>query len=352
MYRLANYFKLLCLPLGIILSCGAFATDKFPGIGRDATPAEVAAWDIDVRPDFKGLRKGSGTTARGQEIWDGRCATCHGTFGELNDVYTPIVGGTTEEDIKTGRVAALRDNKQPHRTTFMKVATVSTLWDFVYRAMPWNAPRTLSVDDTYAVVAYMLSLAEIVPQDFTLSDQNIAEVQQRMPNRNGMVQFPGLWNVNGKSDVNNTRCMTNCSQHLTIGSSLPPYVRNDNGNLSEQNRQWGPYRGVDTTKPPLANLPGKTGFVLVSAEKKEKLPQELFKAHNCATCHAPASHLIGPALSEVAAKYKGQSDAMAKLQKKVKLGGSGVWGSVPMPPHAHVPDEDINKMLTWILSGK
>ena len=69
MYRLADYFKFLCLLLGIVLSHGAFAADKFPGIGRDATPAEVAAWDIDVRPDFKGLRKGSGTTARGQEIW-------------------------------------------------------------------------------------------------------------------------------------------------------------------------------------------------------------------------------------------------------------------------------------------
>ena len=68
---------------------------KFPGLGRAATPAEVAAWDIDVRPDFKGLPKGSGTAEQGQELWEAKCASCHGVFGESNEVFTPIVGGTT-----------------------------------------------------------------------------------------------------------------------------------------------------------------------------------------------------------------------------------------------------------------
>ena len=68
MYRLADYFKFLCLLLGIVLSHGAFAADKFPGIGRDATPAEVAAWDIDVRPDFKGLRDRKSTRLNSSHI--------------------------------------------------------------------------------------------------------------------------------------------------------------------------------------------------------------------------------------------------------------------------------------------
>ena len=85
---------------------------QFPGIGRAATPAEIKAWDIDVRPDFKGLPPGSGSVAAGQKVWDDKCASCHGTFGESNEVFTPLVGGTTAEDIRAGRVKAL--TQSPH----------------------------------------------------------------------------------------------------------------------------------------------------------------------------------------------------------------------------------------------
>ena len=114
------------------------AQGNHPGIGRDATPREVAAWDIDVRPDFKGLPPGSGSVDKGQEVWEAKCASCHGVFGESNQVFNPLVGGTTADDIKTGHVAMLMRNDYPGRTTMMKVSSLSTLWDYINRAMPWS----------------------------------------------------------------------------------------------------------------------------------------------------------------------------------------------------------------------
>jgi len=326
---------------------------KYPGIGRTATPAEVVAWDIDVRPDFKGLPKGSGSVEKGQVIWEAKCASCHGTFGESNEIFTPIAGGTSADDVKTGRVASLKDMKQPQRTTLMKVPTVSTLWDYIYRAMPWNAPRSLTPDDTYAVVAFILSLGEIVPDDYVLSDKNIADV--KMPNRNGMTRKHGFWNVKDAPDVNGNSCMHNCVPFVQIGSTLPDFARNAHENIAEQNRLYGPYRGADTTKPPIKQLPGASGEGLAHAADthavSSKGPAALFKNENCSACHAQNAKLVGPSITDISKKYDGQSGALEKLMAKVKAGGAGVWGSIPMPPQAQLSDEDRKSLVSWVLSG-
>jgi cytochrome c len=80
--------------------------------------------------------------------------------------------------------------------------------------------------------------------------------------------------------------------------------------------------------------------------------EAMMKKDNCATCHAIDKKLIGPAYQDVAAKYKGDKTAAAKLEKKVKAGGSGVWGSIPMPPNSTVSDADIHELVTWILTLK
>ncbi|MBL8514940.1 MAG: cytochrome c, partial [Betaproteobacteria bacterium] len=190
------------------LTAPAFAQEKFPGIARPAPPAEIAAWDIDVRPDFKGLPKGAGSVALGQKVWDEKCATCHGTFGESNEVFPPIVGGTTAADIKTGRAKALTEGVG--RTTLMKLSSLSAIWDYIHRAMPWDRPKSLTTDEVYASVAYILHLGDIVPADFVLSDANIRLAEQRLPNRNGKVKYEPLWDVRGKGDVTNVACMKNC----------------------------------------------------------------------------------------------------------------------------------------------
>jgi cytochrome c len=355
------FARLALLALAVFSSQLAYAQSsqsatQYSGIGRNATPAEVIAWDIDVRPDFKGLPKGSGSVEQGQAIWESKCASCHGVFGESNEIFTPIAGGTTVDDIKTGKVASLADRKQPQRTTLMKVPTVSTLWDYIYRAMPWNAPRSLTPDETYALVAFILSLGEIVPDDFVLSNANIAEVQKKMPNRNGMTRNHGFWSVNGKPDVNGSSCMSNCIKFVQIGSTLPDFARNAHGNIAEQNRLYGPYRGADTTKPPMDKLPGSAGEGLAHAADTHaastKGPAALFKNENCSACHASNAKLVGPSIADIAAKYKDQNGAQEKLMAKVKNGGSGVWGAIPMPPQPQLSNEDRAILVRWVLTGQ
>ena len=80
--------------------------------------------------------------------------------------------------------------------------------------------------------------------------------------------------------------------------------------------------------------------------------EELAKKNACTACHAIDKKLVGPAYKDVAAKYKGDKTAEAKLIEKVKKGGSGVWGQVPMPPNSNVKDEDIKTLVKWVLSLK
>jgi cytochrome c len=90
------------------------------------------------------------------------------------------------------------------------------------------------------------------------------------------------------------------------------------------------------------------GIAAVPAHAQE----ELAKKHNCLACHSIDKKLVGPAYKDVAAKYRGDKGAEAKLVDKVKKGGVGVWGQIPMPPNASVPDADVKALVSWILSLK
>jgi cytochrome c len=86
-----------------------------------------------------------------------------------------------------------------------------------------------------------------------------------------------------------------------------------------------------------------------SAQADDKEMEALAKKHNCLACHQTDKKVIGPAYKEVAKKYKGQKNAQTQLEQKVKKGGVGVWGQIPMPPNAAVPDKDIHELVEWIL---
>ena len=343
----------------------------YPGIGRPATPKEIAAWDIDVRPDFKGLPRGSGTVSQGMDVWEGKCASCHGVFGESNEVFSPLIGGTTKDDIRTGRVKRLTDESFPGRTTMMKLSSVATLWDYINRAMPWNAPKSLKTDEVYAVVAYMLNLAEVVPENFTLSDRNIAEVQQRLPNRHGMTTDHGMWpgrslGNGGRPDVKAVACMSNCATEPRVASLLPDHARNAHGNLAEQNRLVGAQHGADTTKPgsaaPVRVAAAPSGAAApaaptASAPAAASTPAAgnaaaiaLFNKHSCNACHGIDRKIVGPGMQEVARRYAARADRVEYLGAKIVGGGAGVWGAIPMPPQS-LPKADADSIARWVAAG-
>ncbi|MGB7286279.1 MAG: c-type cytochrome [Salaquimonas sp.] len=148
---------------------GERSKGKF-GLGRLATKDEVAAWDIDIRPDGKGLPVGRGTVAEGEPIYAEACAACHGDFGEAVDRWPVLAGG----------LDTLQDDR-PVKTIGSYWPYLSTVFDYVRRAMPFGNARSLSDDDVYALTAYLLYLNDIVEdEEFELSNDNFNTVE--MPN--------------------------------------------------------------------------------------------------------------------------------------------------------------------------
>ncbi len=330
------------LPALLILLSASVSADYPSGldqIGRAATDDEVAAWDIDVRPDFKGLPAGAGSVEEGEVLWLDKCAVCHGDFGDSNEVFAPIaLGNITEEDIERGRVASLNDPAVV-RTTLMKVATLSTLWDYINRAMPWNAPKSLETDEVYALVAYILNLGYIVDYDFELSNENIDAVQARMPNRNGMTVDHGLWDIDGTPDVVGDDCVQDCDVETAVVSFIPEYAMNAHGNLADQVRDYSPFPGIQTAPE------------VTVTEVTSSIPESELQKNGCTGCHQTDSALVGPAFTAIQAKYAGQ-DAVAYLKEKIRNGGAGVWGDMAMPPMAQVNDNDLQVLADWLASGQ
>jgi cytochrome c len=231
--------------------------------------------------------------------------------------------------------------------------------------MPWNAPKSLKTDEVYAVTAYLLSLGGIVPDDFTMSDANIADVQKRLPNRNGITTAHAMWP--GKSlgkasppDVKATACMHDCDTEPKVASLLPDFARNNNGNLAEQQRLVGPQRGVDTTRPPgarregpvtIAATPTAAAAPAQAAATSGAAPAiALLKKYSCTACHGMEQKLVGPGFKQVAAKYAGRGDAQDYLAGKIKNGGQGVWGPIPMPAQS-LSDAELKTLAAWFASG-
>ena len=163
---------LACGLIMAITAVNASASDRPFNLGKIATAEEVSGWDIDVRPDGLGAPIGMGNAIDGEEIYAERCAACHGDFGEAIDRWPALVGGE-----------GTLDSHDPVKTTGSYWPYASTMYDYIYRAMPFGEAQSLSPDETYQIVAFLLYMNDIVEEDFELSHENIGAIE--MPNRDG-----------------------------------------------------------------------------------------------------------------------------------------------------------------------
>jgi mono/diheme cytochrome c family protein len=180
----------LGLAMSAVMALGSSAQAQgHYGIGRTATDAEVAGWNIDVDPSGANLPPGSGSVSHGHEVFDQQCAACHGAKGE-GGVGDRLVGGQ-------GTVATAK----PVKTVGSFWPYAPTLFDYIRRAMPQNAPQSLSNDEVYAVSAYILNLNGLLPADATLDAKSLPAI--KMPNRGMFVGDP-------RPDVKNPACVSGC----------------------------------------------------------------------------------------------------------------------------------------------
>lgn len=167
----------MVLASSVALAQGQVGNQAAPNLGQPISDAEIAAWDLSILPDGTGLPPGSGTPEQGAKIFAAKCALCHG----------PEAKGGTAASLVGGR--ALTDGIDTPKTIANFWPFTTTLFDFTRRAMPWQAPRTLTNEEVYALTAYILSLNKIIGPTDVMNAQTLPRV--RMPNRDGFIpRFP------------------------------------------------------------------------------------------------------------------------------------------------------------------
>lgn len=258
------------------------------GLGRTALPEEIAAWDVDILPDGRGLPEGRGDAFTGEEVFAEKCAACHGDFAEGVDNWPSLAGGFD----------TLAD-KDPVKTVGSYWPHLSTVWDYVHRSMPFGSAQTLTDDEVYAIVAYILYSNDVVDEDFELSHENFADFE--MYNSEGFIvddrpeKEYSIWRTEP--------CMENCKENveITMRASVLD-VTPDEEMADEDHASASPSdstsSGEDSGSTVVAAL--DLNPELVAAGEK------VFK--KCAACHAVGSgakNKSGPQLNGVLGRIFG-----------------------------------------------
>lgn len=312
--------------------------EKF-GLGREALPEEIAAWTVEVFPDGKNLPAGSGSVADGEEIFSERCAVCHGEFAEGVDNWPKLAGGD-------GTLA----DKDPLKTVGSYFPYLSTVWDYAHRSMPFGAAQTNSVDDTYAIVAYILYSNDLVADDFVLSNENFLDV--KMPNADGFI-------VDDRPETEYTEfskpaCMENCKDKVEVTAEATV--------LDVTPNEGGTDAAPATEAAPAAEAPAATEAPAAEAAPAEAAPaaapatpaadpalieagQKVFK--QCAACHKVgegAKNAVGPVLNGVAGRTAGTFEGFKYSPAMAEAGAGGlVWTDENLAAYLHNPKGFVAK---------
>lgn len=284
----------------IIFLCSIYSISysQTLGLGRAATNNEVSAWDIDIRPDGKGLPVGSGSVIIGEELYTENCSSCHGDFGEGIDRWPELAGGFDT-----------LDSEDPVKTVGSYWPYLSTVWDYVHRAMPFGNAQSLNNDEVYAITAYILYLNDLVDEDFELSNVNFEEIN--LPNEENFY-------LDNRENLENTtynnRCMQNCKKDVIITKRAvvldvtPEEDMTENNNLNENDNIQ-----IASFDPNLV-----------------KEGEKVFK--KCKACHRiglDAKNGTGPHLNNIFGRVAGELRDYKKYSKNIKkLGQEGlIWNN-------------------------
>ena len=292
------------------------------GLGRAATADEVAAWDLDVSPDGTGLPVGSGDVFTGEELFSDNCASCHGEFAEGVDNWPKLAGGDD----------TLAD-KDPVKTVGSYWPYLSTAWDYVHRSMPFGNAQSLSVDETYAIVAYILYSNDLVDDEFVLSNDNFLEVE--MPNKAGFIEDDRetteahFWNAEP--------CMENCKEsvEITMRAMVLDVTPEDEGAEEEAAAEPATEEVVQTaaaapaeTEPEAAPVEEPVAVAAVDPELVSK-GEKVFK--KCKACHQVgdgAQNKTGPILTGIVGSPAGAVEGFKYSDAMQDAASAGlVWTS-------------------------
>lgn len=277
------------------------------GLGREAAPDEIAAWDIDIRPDGAGLPEGSGTVADGEEVFAERCASCHGDFGEGVGRWPVLAGGQ-----------GTLNKERPEKTIGSYWPYLSTVWDYVHRAMPFGAAQSLTGDEVYAITAYLLYLNDVVDDDFELARQNFTEI--RLPNEANFFDDP---RPDTPLAADAPPCMENCKDEvkITMRAAVLDVTPDDGSEPSGAGMSED--GSVMQAEPAAAPAEAAADPALVAAGEK------LYG--KCKACHQVgdgARNRVGPQLNGVIGRAAGTADGFRYSNTMQEKGGAGlVWSA-------------------------
>ncbi len=314
------------------------------GLGRPATTDEVAAWDLDVFPDGSNLPVGSGDVLVGEELFADYCAVCHGDFAEGVDNWPKLAGG-----------ADTLDHEDPLKTVGSYWPYLSTTFDYVRRSMPFGNAQTLSNDEVYAIVAYIIYSNDLVDEDFVLSNETFTGVE--LPNAGGFI-------VDDRAETEypifTDRCMADCkdSVEITMRAAVLDVTPEETKAraIQEMVEATNPRNAPAAPAPEVAAEPEAPADPVVEAAAAPMAldadlvakGEKVFK--KCKACHKVgdgAKHGTGPILNGVFGRATGTAEGFGFSKPMIAAGEGGmVWDAETLAGYLANPRKYLkgNKM--------